>query len=262
MRTWTARGVLVAVFALFCAGLWFVLAPRGLAWIVWTLIGLTAAFVILELALRGRRDAADAGDLLRWQSSLDDPSARRRAIGELRRRIDRARQLGRRLRVEHARLATVLAELLVADGSLEAASRTLARVPIDELDALQAAVVRQARAQTYLAAGDVESAESALSTAPTRTGQPVLDAALALSRAGVALGRGRVDEAEQRAGEVRDAAEEGDALYDEALAILAACHAARGDESGADRLIARIDDEGRRRLALVGPALVRDRVRA
>jgi len=236
----------------------FFLAPRGLEWVVWLLGGLIAAFFALELVLRARRRSADAGDLTRWSSAQSDPSARREAIRQLRSRIDRARRFGPRLALEHARLATVLAELLEADGRPEQAIATLAKVPVDSLDAVQSAVVRHARAQAYLAAGDVDGAENALAIAPARTGEDVLDASLALARAWVALARSRIDEAERSGRAIAEAAEEGDELHDEALAILAACAVTRGRKDEGRATWARIDAEGRARLERLGPALLRE----
>lgn len=258
MRVWIARAGMLAGLLLAGWVAWFFLAPRGLGWIVWALGGLIAAFVALELALRARRRGADASALTRWHAAQADPSARRAAIRELRSRVDRARRMGPRLALEHARLATILAELLEADGRAAEAIAALAKIRVDELDAVQSAVVRQARAQAYLVAGDLDGAEATLAAAPERTGEDVLDASLSLGRAWVALARERADDAERAARAIAEAADEGDELHDEALAILAACALARGDGDEAGDLLARIDAEGVRRLERLGPAPLRE----
>jgi tetratricopeptide (TPR) repeat protein len=257
VRIWLLRlGVVATVLAL-ASGLWSMLAPRGLGWVPLTLVGLLVAFVAIELVLRARRRAHDDDDADRWRAALTDARARPAVIAELRRRIDRARLFGPRLRLEHARLSIVLAELHQAAGKHDEALATLARVSVGELEPLEAAVVRHARAQAYLAADDVEGAEVALLAAPEEAGDAVLDASLTLARAAVRLGRGEVDEAQARAQRIADLAEEGDELHDEALALLARCQWERGAHDEARASIARIDDAGRARLRALGPALLR-----
>lgn len=258
MRVWIARLGMLLGLALAGWGLWFFLAPLGLGWIVWALGALVVAFVALELALRARRRGTDARALERWQAAQAEPSARRAAIREVRSRIERARRYGSRFVVEHARLATVLAELLEADARAGEAIEALARVPIDELDDVQGAVVRQARAQAYLAAGDLDGAEATLAAAPARAGVDVLDASLALARAWVALGRARLDDAEEAARAIAREAERGDELHDEAQAILATAAHARGDHEQTRSILATLDAEGRDRLARIGPQLLRE----
>lgn len=233
------------------------LAPRGFGWVVWTLGAFLAAFIALELVLRTRRRGADARDLERWSRAQADPHERREAIRELRSRLERARRFGPRFALEQARLSTVLAELLTADGRPEHAIAVLAKVPLDSLDDLQLGVVRHARAQAHLAAGDIEAAETTLATAPERTGEELLDASLALARAWVALASGNAHEADRAARAILEANEEGEELHDEALALLAASARARGEHESARALLARIDAEGRARLERVGPAPLR-----
>lgn len=257
MRAWLLRlGIVACVLAL-AAALHALLAPRGLGWIPLTVVGLLVAFAALELVLRARRRGSEERDADRWRAALTDPAARPAAIAELRRRIDRARRFGPRLRLEHARLAITLAELHEAAGKPDEAIATLARVPVDELAPLEAAVVRHARAQAYLVANDLDGAEITLSTVPEHAGDAVLDASLTLARAAVSLGRGRVDEAEASARRVLDRADEGDELHDEAQALIARCQWERGAHDEARERIATIDEAGRRRLFALGPALLR-----
>lgn len=256
VRVWIVRAIVLAGVSLLGYLLHLVLAPRGLGWIVWALGALVLAFFALELALRARRRAGHEGDEERWRASLEDPAARRAAVRELHARIERARRLGPRLRVEHARLATILAELLTADAKPERAIAALAKVPLDQLTPIEAAVVRHARAQAYLAAGDLDGADVALAPLAERAGDDVLDAALALARAALALGRGALEEAERAARAVSEAHDD-EELRGEATALLAACASARGDAEGARALAAAVPPEQRRRLALLGPASVR-----
>lgn len=258
VRVWLLRLGIVATVLAVAAGLWSVLAPRGLGWVPVALVGLLLAFAALELGLRARRRASEDVDAERWRAALTDARTRPAAIAELRRRIDRARRFGSRLRLQHARLAITLAELLEAAGKYEEAIATLARVPVDELTPLEAAVVRHARAQAYLAAGDLDGAEIALAATPERVDDAVLDASLVLARAAVCLGRGRVDEAEERARKIAELAEEGDELQDEALALIARCQWERGAHGDARASMARIDEAGRQRLLAMGPAVVRE----
>lgn len=258
VRIWIARSGMLLGLALAGWVAWYFLAPLGLGWIVWALAGLVAAFIALELALRARRRGIDARALERWQASQAEPGARRAAIREVRSRIERARRYGSRFVVEHARLATILAELLESDERAAEAIAALASVPVDALDPLHGAVVRQARAQAYLAAGDLDGAEATLAAAPARTGEEVLDASLMLARAWVALGRARLDEAEEAARAVAAKAEPNDELHDEAQAILATSAHERGDHERARALLATLDEPGRDRLTRLGPRSVRE----
>lgn len=256
VRVWLIRTGIVLCLAVLGYALHALLAPRGLAWVVWALGGCALAFVVLELVLRARRRAGRAGDEERWRATIDDPRARRTAITEVRSRFERARRLGPRLRVEQARLATLLAELLLADDKTEAALGVLAKVPLDELAPIEAAVVRHARAQAYLAAGDLDGADTTLRPLPEQAGDEVLDASIALCRGAIALGRGELDRAEEIARAIIE--ESDDELRGEARALLAACLHARGDREGASVLVRQIDAEQRRHLSLLGPAVLRE----
>jgi tetratricopeptide (TPR) repeat protein len=258
MRVWLTRAAIVLGLSALGAALWFLLSPHGFGWIVWVLFGLLGLAVAIEVVVRVRRAAVDERAWSRWQRAVGEPELRGAAITEVRARIDRARRFGPRLRMEHARLATQLAELLEAQARSGEAIEALAKVPVDSLDALPAAVIRHARAQAYLHAGDAESAAQTLAHAPERTGDEILDTSLALARAAVALHADRFDEASEKAAAVRDAAEPGDELHDEALAIEAAVRSLKGDREAARALLDRIDAAGRARLALLGSARVRE----
>jgi hypothetical protein len=258
VKTFITRAVVLVGLLLFGWVLDHFLEPLGLRWVVWTLAGVVVAFFLLETGLRARKRARERADWRRWRAAMDDPNARRAAIRELRSRIDATRRLGRRFRVRHARLATTLAELHEADGDGEAAVKVLAKVPATELEPLQEAVVRHARAQAYLHAGDPEGAAATLKPLPESTGDAVLDASLTLVRGAVALEESRVDDALSAAREIAAKAEPHDELWDEATALEAACLHEQGDEDAAREALARLEEAGRRRLARVGSARVRD----
>ncbi|HJL15905.1 MAG TPA: hypothetical protein RMH99_09625 [Sandaracinaceae bacterium LLY-WYZ-13_1] len=257
MKVWITRAVVL--LGLLAVG-WVLdalLAPRGLRWIVWTLAAIVLGVFALELILRGRRRRRERADRARWRAAMEDPKARRAAIRELRARIDAARRLGPRLRVRHARLATTLAELHEAEGDGDAAVRVLARVPAEDLEPLQEAVIRLARAQAYLHGGDADGADATLGPLPGTTGEPAVDASLRLARAAVALERGEPDAALAVARDVADRAAAHDALFDEAKALEAACRDARGEPTEARAALDALDETGRRRLRRIGSARVR-----
>lgn len=260
MKIWITRAVVLAGLLLLGGVLDHFLAPRGLRWVLWLLAGILVAFFLLETALRVRKRRRERADARRWRAAMEDPSARRAAIRELRSRIDSTRRLGPRFRVRHARLATLLAELLEADGDGAAAVRVLAKVPASDLEPLQEAVVRQARAQAYLHLGDAEGAAATLKPLPASTGDAVLDASLALARASVALEAGRPEEARRTARAIAEEAAPHDELWDEALAIEAACLHEQGEAAAAAEVLARLEASARRRLARVGSARVRARL--
>lgn len=251
-RVWVTRSAILLGLALFLAVL-YALLPAGVRWSVWILAGLIALAVIVELALRARRGAGEEAQWERWRQAMEDPAARRAAIADVRARIDRARRFGPRMHLEHARLASVLAELSMADGRSQEAIDALAKVPIDAMEPAAATVIRHARAQAYLHAGDVEGAASALAMVKDGV-DPVLDASIAIARGFIALGEKRTEDAERIATEVLAIAEEGDELHDEALALRAAI---RGERA----LLDRIDEAGKRRLRLLGPAAIREVLR-
>ena len=256
-KTWVVRGV--AGLGLVALG-WFalqVLAPRGLAWIVWTVAALGAAFFLLELFVRARRRASEKAEWARWKQAVDDPKIRRTVISELERSFARARILGPRMRLTQARLATALAELHEADGKSEKAIQVLAKVPVEELEPLQAAVVRCARAQAYLHAGDVDGAAATIAPVGDVTGDPVVDANLALVRGAIALEEGDRDGALSAARSVAAAAEPNDELWDDARGLEAACLADAGDAAGARAALEAVEQAGRQRLGLLGSARLR-----
>lgn len=257
MKTWIVRALVVIGLLFFGWVAHFFLAPRGLAWIVWTLAGIVVAFVALELVLRTRKRRGERSDWARWQAAVTEPARRRDAIRELKREIDRARRFGPRGRVKHARLATRLAELQLALGDAEAAIATLAKAPVQDLEPLPAAVIRCARAQAYLHAGDADGAHATLSPVDAETGDAVVDASLRLARGGIALERGDADAALEAARAIAAIAEPYDELWDEARALEAAALDAQGASEAAAEALGSIEAPGRARLEAVGSARVR-----
>lgn len=255
MKIWIARAATLAALLFAGLALHVFLAPKGYAWVVWTLGTVVLAFFVLEIGLRMRKRATERSDWRRWKASLGDPRARRTALNELRREIGRARRLGPRLRVRHTRLAVVAAELQLAGGASDAAVVTLSKIDVSTLEPLQAVIVRIARAQAYLHGDDVDGAIATLSALDESSGDAVLDASATLVRGAVALEEGRLEEAEGAAREIVDAAEEHDELWDEAKALEAACAHACGES--ADVLVREIRAPGRERLSLIGSARIR-----
>ncbi|MEZ4339763.1 MAG: hypothetical protein R3B82_24345 [Sandaracinaceae bacterium] len=256
MKTWLIRGAVVLGLLVFGWVLRVLLEPLGYGWVVWVLAGLVGAFFATEMILRTRKRSGERADWARWKAALLDPPARRKAIAELRRESDRARRLGPRLAVRQTRLAVALAELWLADGKSDEATRTLARADASRLEPLQAAILRIARVQAYLHGGDVDGAAATLAPLEGDTlGDAVVDATLTLARGAVALEEGRLDEARAAAEAIVEAAEPHDELWDEAKALEAACRDAEGGDPN-DALEA-IRPPGRRRLAALGSARVR-----
>ncbi|RZO52912.1 MAG: hypothetical protein EVA89_30170 [Sandaracinaceae bacterium] len=262
MKTWIVRALVVIGLLFFGWIGHFFLAPRGLAWIVWTVASVIGAFVALEVILRTRKRREERADWARFEAAVTDPGSRREVIRELVREIDRARRFGPRGRMPHARLAVRLAELHLANDDAEKALQALAKVPVTELEPLPAAVVRCARAQAYLHAGDADGAHAALSPLGAELdaaaiGDPVLDATLALARGGLALERGDPDAALQAARSVTALAEPHDELWDEARALEAAALDAQGASDEAAETLGSIRATGRARLEAIGTARVR-----
>ena len=256
-KTWLLRSVALLALLGFGWVLDHYLAPLGLRWIVWVLGGIVAAFFVVEIALRTHKKTKEAAEWRRWRAAMDDPKARRDAIRQLRSRIDQARRFGLRMRVRHARLATTLAELHLADEDADTAVRVLAKVPVSDLEPLQAAVVRLARAQAHLHRGSADEAAITLAQIPDPSGDAVVDAAATLARGSVALEEGRVDEAKAAAERIEALAEPHDELWNEARALKAACLEARGDSAAARDALADVDEAGRRRLSQLGTSRVR-----
>lgn len=249
MGTWWKRSLTLAALGLALYAIHFVVAPYGYGRVVW---GVGAAFglwLVLELVLSSRRRNRERLARRQARAALADETLRLRVRPELRRQLAAARRLGRRTRVRQARLACALAELALADGDTEAAVKTLAKVPVEELEPLIAAVVRLARGQAYLHRLDLEGARATLGPLGDRIGDPALDASLSLLRATLDHFEGKAG-AEAVAEDVLAKAEAHDELWDEATALLAL---ARGDAAPLDAL----EEAGRARLAAVAVPDVR-----
>jgi len=261
VKTWIVRGLTLAGALALGAALHFLLAPLGYAWVVWGLGGLVAALFALEMSLRARRRGRERRSWRRWRATIFDAPARERALAEIRRELDRARRLGPRLRVSQARLSVLLAELLLAKGSSREAIRVLSKIDLSPLQPLQAAAIRLARTQAYLHLGDVDGAASALTPFDgVATGDAVIDASVRLARGAVALEEGRVEEAEDAAGAILELAEPHDELWDDAVALKAACLEERDEPH--EVTLRTIEAAGRVRIGALGTRRLRELVAA
>ncbi|MFK7991142.1 MAG: hypothetical protein AB8I08_34300 [Sandaracinaceae bacterium] len=249
MGTWWKRALTLGGLGLALFGIHFVVAPLGYGWVVKAVGGGLLAWLALELVLSSRRRRREQAARRQARAALGDARLRRRVRPELRRQLTAARRLGRRTRVRQARLALALAELALADGDTEDAIKTLAKVPVEELESLVAAVVRLARGQAYLHRQDTEGARATLKPLGDSIGDPALDASLAVAWATVDHLEGRPG-AEAVAEEVRSQAEAHDELWDEATALLAL---SQDDPAALGELRA----EGRARLSAVSVPAVR-----
>lgn len=256
MKLWLVRAAVLAGLLALGALAWRLLEPIGLGWIVYLVLGLIAAVLGGELALRASRRRGERARWRRWKAALLDRGARASAIAQLTTELERARERGGRARLLQARLAIALAELLLADGRSEEATATLSRIPVASLDPGPAALVRLARAQAYLHRDDRDGARATLAALDERLDDPVLDASLVLARGALALVEDRVGEALEAAERVADLAAPGDELHAEAVVLAAAARCARGDDDargGLDEL----PDEARARARALAPGRAR-----
>ena len=257
MPRWLKRVILLGVLGCATWIAWVLLSRVGLAWLVYVGWGGVAALFVLELSLTGRKRARQSADHDRWERALLDPGARRPAIAELRAAVARAARLGRRGRLRRARLSMSLSELLTAEGRHEQAIRVLAKVPTDELEDAQAAVVRHGRAQAYLAAGDPEGAQITLKQRPESSGDPVLDRSLDLLELMAAAELGEGERALEALAALRGGLDDPELVAD--AEIVEACALLRLDRPEEARAkLAAVDQEVRARAAALGPPGLRE----
>jgi hypothetical protein len=228
------------------------LEPSGHAWVLLPVAGAVTSVVFAVEVWRWRRRRAAAALAREVEDAMLDGGVRPRVIARLWVEVERARKPR-----EQARTRIALAELLDADGQLDAAVEVLARLDLSGLPAFEAAAVRHARAQVALRRDDPEAALAALDGRPVSCGDAELDARLELLEAMARVERGEVDAAlrvaalaERRAGEDED-------LVREARLVRACALDARGETAEADALVAELDRDVRVLLADLGTPRVR-----
>lgn len=243
------RIVLVAALAL---GGYRLLAPSGHAWVLLPVAGVVAAALFGVEWVRWRARRASAALAREVEDAMLDGARRPAVIARLRGEVERARSPR-----DAARARVTLAEVLDADGQLEAAAEVLAPLDVAALPAFEAGAVRHARAQLALRRDDAEGALAALAGRPASCGDEDLDARLGLLEAMALAERGEVDaalrvaeRAERRAGQDED-------LVREARLVRACALDARGETAAADALVAELDREIRVLLAELGTPRVR-----
>lgn len=239
MRAWLLRGLRV-VFIAVSAWLGFsYLAPRGLGWVVWAVLGGLAALYFGRRAHRaiGRRRENARADA--WAEALMDPALRPAAIRGLR---DEIEALGAKSPVEHARRTLVLAELLEANGEPRAGREALDLVDDAALAESLAAVVRHARAVSSLSAGDAVAAAEALDALPGPCGDAVMDLRIRLLRGLIAVEEGQPERGLEIARELREETDDAD-LRTELRVLEAVAREAAGQRQAAIKAILALDDE-------------------
>lgn len=176
--------------ALLAYGAYRFLAPRGLGWVlVPVAVGVALLLAAIEL-LRWRARRKRAGADTEWEEALLDAARRPAAMTALRARLTKTSD-----DVDRARLRVALAELLDADGQSVEAGEVLGDIDAAMLPAIDAAVVRHARAEIALRRGDVEAAHEALAARPVTCGDAELDVRLDLLAAQVEVERGGAESA-------------------------------------------------------------------
>jgi hypothetical protein len=255
-RAWLIRAGRIALVGALAWLAYYVLSYFGISWVLWVLLGLgVTAFVVESLLRRSRRRKREEA-WARWEAATVDDEARPAAIAEIRERLKASRRLGTRTRLEQAHLSVMLAELLDASGVPAEGARVLAQVPVDELDAAQAAVVRHAKVVCYLSAGDLEGADLALSVRDDETSATDVDARLDLLGLFLAIEKGDPERALREAAAVAKKA--GDEEVElEAKVVEAAALDALGRREEALTKLRTIDEPTLRGLERLGAPRVR-----
>ncbi len=243
------RIVFVAVLAF---GAYRLLAPRGLAWVMIPVaLGVSALLALIEV-LRWRRRRARARLDAQWEDALLEPSLRPAAIGSLRSRLAASRDT-----TDRACLRVALAELLDADGQSDEAADVLADVDVAALPAVDAAVVRHARAEIALRRGAPDAAKDALTGRPLTCGDDELDVRLDLLEAQVEIERGGAEPALRVAVRIAAGAAADADLARDATVVQACALDALGRRDEALALLRGVDAELRPVIAALGAPRVR-----
>lgn len=249
------RGIVIAV-AVFFLFQW--LQPQGLGWLVWVLVGVSAALWVGWRTLRIRRARAADARADRWATALMNPPERPTVVRELREAIAELDESSPRALAERAHLTLVLAELLEADGEPEAALEALEALPEPRLEERMSAVVRHARAVSHLSAGRPESAREVLDELPGPCGDRSVDLRIRMMRGIIAAETGDPESALEVAEHTRDEAGDDNDLKTEARLLKAIALDAAGDRADAIKVMHVLGDEMLDVLAILGLPRVRE----
>ncbi|HJL17747.1 MAG TPA: hypothetical protein RMH99_18930 [Sandaracinaceae bacterium LLY-WYZ-13_1] len=243
MRGWFLRVFRVVLVggAAWLAFQW--LEPRGLGWVVLLVAGLLVAMWIGLRAARIRGQRAEEARAERWAEALMIPPRRPAAVRELNAELDALDPSKPKQAHRFAHLSLILAELLEADGEPEKALEALDRIDDESLAERMAAVVRHARAVSWLSAGDPASARAALDELPGPCGDRAVDLRIRMMRGLIAAEEGDPEEALEIAQLARTEAGTDADLKLEARVLKAVALDAAGDPEDARKVLAALEDE-------------------
>ncbi len=248
------RVIAVAVFSVL---VYFGLDAIGYAWAMVPIVSLVFLIWLGETLRMRWAGHKKEQSWDRWETAVIDDAARDGAIEEVRDALEKSRRLGPRLRLEQAHLSVILAELLDAAGRPGEGSRVLTRVKIDELEPGQAAVVRHAKAVSYLAAGDVENADLTLRVRGARSSEADVEARLDFLELMVALEKGDAQKALDGAAAIAKSVPGDPTLMDDARVVEAAALDALGRRDEAVAKINALPKDMLEALARMGQPRVR-----
>lgn len=192
-----------------------------------------------------------------WESTLADPPSRARAITEIRAELQRTQPHAKRMIGDRAQLSLVLAQLLDAAGRADEACDVLARVPVEEMKPIGAAVVRQARLVAQLSAGRLDDAQATI-TAHRPPTDAATDARIELGQRQLWIERGELDRAEADLAAIDELAKTDDTdLAADVVALRAMIADARGERARARELLGALPAEQLEALRAAGPTRVK-----
>jgi hypothetical protein len=252
MNPWLLRAGRITAVAIFSVILYYALAYFDVAWAMAPIVALGfLAWLGETLRMRYLRRKREQ-DWDRWEAAVDKESEREAAIAEVREALSKSQRLGPRLRLEQAHLSVILAELLDAAGRPAEGSRVLTRVKIDELEPGQGAVVRHAKAVSYLSAGDIENADLTLRVRGARSSEADVEARLDFLELMVSIEKGEPQRALDEAEAIAKKVPEDPSLMEEARVIEAAALDAMGKRDEAVAKIKALPEETQKALAKLG----------
>lgn len=233
------------------------LQPRGLGWVTLLVAGLLVAAWIGFRAARVRRRRAEEAQADRWAEALMFPPKRPAALRELTGELATLDPRTPKHAHRHARLSLIAAELLEADGEPAKALEILERVAEDALSERMAAVVRHARAVSWLSAGEPAKARQVLDELPGPSGDRAVDLRIRMARGLIAAEEGDSQEALEVARLARDEAGADEDLKLEARLLHAVALDVGGQHADALKLMRAIGDDMLEVLVVLGLPRVR-----
>ncbi len=255
MKVVVSRLVRFVVFGGGAFGLYLLLEPWGVGWLVLPIAALAILLWYAVGSVRRRWAVLSEANEDRWSAALLDPDGRPAAIAEV--RAARAKLADKpKRRSEHARLGILLAELLDVAGDREAALQTLGRLDHARLTIEDRALVSHAEAVIHLRAGDMDAAKTALSRLPTFNDKD-MDLRRDLLQGAVAVETGGADRGLELANRVRRLAGTDEALVIEARVLRAAALDGGGAREEALEILSSLDRDVLEMLLILGQPRVK-----